>query len=253
MRRNIVFLIGLVLLWQGSVQAVEYTGYTRLTPVIDLTTPVSGVIQQVNVRKGQLVKQGQALLTLDLATFNARVVACEAGIVAQTELRKEVQREYVRAQEMYEQTLLSERKLQLALIDKLAAEARYQRVNSDCVQARQTLKYAVIRAPMKGLITEVQARAGEVVSHLEQPRTLIQLVNAERMWIEIPVRGDVLDGLRLDQTLDVMLKKQSLKARVIQFEVVPDVLKDPYYRVTMEIKAGDVPVRAGYKVSVSIP
>ena len=63
----IAFLLG----WAHTVVAADVPVVLYWSQRVELSPPVSGIVQTVNVEAGQQVKKGQVLLSLDNVAFQA--------------------------------------------------------------------------------------------------------------------------------------------------------------------------------------
>lgn len=146
---------------------------------IELTTRVSGVVDQVLVKAGQRVSKGTVLLRLEKTILQARLdeaVAEHARAVAD---ESDAKRDLDRAQELFDRTVSSTSELDAAKLRHARAQAALAAANARQVIAQQNLNDAELKAPFDGVVGSVPGAPGTVVVAECQPRTLIVL-NAGR-------------------------------------------------------------------------
>lgn len=140
-----------------------------LTPLIakeyDLSTAVSGVVQQVNVKVGEKVKKGQLLLLLDQKVFESEVTEAEKLLLSAQLHRDEAKKELERSEELYERTVLSDHELDVAKAAFARMDALVAAAESQKEKAAYALKYSQIVAPVAGKVSKVHAWPGMVVNN----------------------------------------------------------------------------------------
>lgn len=140
---------------------------------IELSTRVSGVVEDVLVSVGQKVKKGDLLLRLNKVIYQARIDEASADFdrthADETDARSDLER----AQELYSRTVSSTTELD-------AAKLRYNRAKSALSAAEARLRIAKInladtelKAPIDGVIAALPAAPGVVVAAECQPRPFV--------------------------------------------------------------------------------
>jgi|1048.fasta_scaffold01290_4 RND family efflux transporter MFP subunit len=140
-------------------EKVEASGQFTTEDETLLAFKIGGIIQQVLVREGDYVQQGQLLATLNPAEIQAQVDQAETAL-------EKAQRDFKRAENLY--------------LDSVATLEQYQNSKTALSIARQQLQiaafnrqYAAIRASSKGVVLKKLAQEGQVVG----PGTPIFQVN----------------------------------------------------------------------------
>lgn len=141
----------------------------------ELTTRVSGVVDQVLVKVGQRVTKGTVLLRLGSTILQARVDEAVAEHARAQADASDATREMERAQEMFDRTVSSTSELDAARLRQARAQATLAAAAARRVIAEQNLKDAVLKAPFDGVVSAVPGAPGTVVAAECQPRTLVIL------------------------------------------------------------------------------
>ena len=155
--------------------AVLITSLPAAAVDVALTTPVSGVVKSVLVKQGQSVKKGQALVMLDDAVYQARVMEAEGGVERLKADEQEAGRDLKRAKELYDRAVSSTTEYEQAQVRYSHANGLYKEAQARLLIARKHLEYATLRAPFDGTVSKRLAEPGMVVSADLQPATLIIL------------------------------------------------------------------------------
>ena len=140
---------------------------------IELTTRVSGVVEDVYVKPGQSVKKGAVLLRLNKVIYQAQVL--EAG--AETDRLRaeaaEAKRELDRAEELYSRTVSSTTELDSAKLRYTRAKSALTVAEARATIAKKNLADSELKAPFNGVVAAVPAAPGVVVASDCQPRALV--------------------------------------------------------------------------------
>jgi HlyD family secretion protein len=142
---------------------------------VKLVSEIIGRVQEVHVKEGDFVKQGDLLLRLDPATWLAEIAQLEAAL-RQSRLNIERQRVTLETQEAkwkryqslrsqgivdantYEE-IASAR--QLAQVELKTSREALKQTEAQLEQARERLAKTVFRAPISGKVTAVFIEVGE--------------------------------------------------------------------------------------------
>ena len=129
----------------GTIGAVE----PRAGHVALLSAPAPTRVAQVHVSAGQKVSRGSTLVTLDQSSLGEAARSAEAALVA-------AQRSYERAQSLSAAGILPRKDLDQATADLAKARA-------DVAAARRILQLSVLRSPIAGVVTKMNAVLGAAV------------------------------------------------------------------------------------------
>lgn len=140
---------------------------------IELTTRVSGVVEEVLVKAGQRVKKGAVLLRLDKTIYQAQVDEAGAEGERLRAEEAEAKRDLDRAQELYSRTVSSTTELDAAKLRYTRAKSALTVAEARLTIARKNLMDTNLRAPADGLIAALPAAPGVVVAADCQPRVLV--------------------------------------------------------------------------------
>jgi len=129
-----------------------------------------GIVAEVSVRPGEAVAAGQSLLSLDAREVRARVAHANSAVKKLVLHRAEAEREWERAQELFDRTVLSERELQLAEIGLNDADAAYQAAQAERIAAEVALECHSIKAPFAAWVLAVPVAPGQAIVNTNKRR-----------------------------------------------------------------------------------
>lgn len=198
------------------VSAVTASGKIEAKTSVDISADITGRIIEIGVREGDLVKQGQFLLQIDPAQYQAAVARTQ-GVVASTDAlllqtratRDQAQRAWNRAKQLTElgDNLIAPETAEQARTALEVAEANYQSTQAQLVQSRASLQEAKdnlaktrLTAPISGRVVRLAVEEGEVaVPGTFSRETGLLMTVADLSVILAKVQVDETDVVRLKQ------------------------------------------------------
>ena len=147
---------------------VQVQGSVKSDELINIFPELSGVIKNIYVKSGDIVKKGEPLLKIDDGGLKEQLSQLEIGF----ELTKTT---YERQKRLWAQNIGSEIKF---LETKSMFEAQKQGLN----QLKKQINKTLIEAPFSGTIDNVVAKKGEVV--YPGRSNLMMLLNLDNLYIE---------------------------------------------------------------------
>lgn len=142
---------------------------------IELSTRVSGVVEEVYVQPGQSVKKGAVLLRLNKVIYQAHVLEAGAEIERLRAEAAEAKRELGRAEELYSRTVSSTTELDSAKLRHTRAQSALTVAEARATVAKKNLADTELKAPFNAVVAAVPAAPGVVVATDCQPKALVVL------------------------------------------------------------------------------
>jgi RND family efflux transporter MFP subunit len=229
-------------------EVYEATGTVRARTAATVSSKVTGYVQEVHVRVGDRVREGQPLVTLDArdletgvrradaarAEIQSAIPEAESGMAAATAQLELAQATYRRIDELARKKSVSNQELDEASARLKAAQAasgmaRGRRAQLDAKMAQVDEErraavimrdYARINAPFAGVVTARSVEPGNLAAP-GAPLLTIEREGAFRL--EAAVEESKLPAVRAGQSVEVALEAldRTIPARVS--EVVPAV------------------------------
>jgi len=247
LRLSMLFLVSLLPL--NTLLAQELSGITAWAKRVELSTPIAGVIFQVNAVAGEKLKQGEVLLVLDKRNSNYRVRGLQAKLDKLKVVKKEMQAELKRAQELYERTLLSDHELELAKIEAVSAGADYQLAKSELSVAQLEKEYTSLRAPFDSIVLSRKAEKGQIVSPIMMPQILFVVASSKRMRILSELDGNKIKMLKQGQRVKVQIDGRIFSGYIFALGLEP-LAQTGKYLLEVEFETLGEIIRAGKKVKL---
>jgi multidrug efflux system membrane fusion protein len=176
-----------------ELQPVEIRTWSRfagrLTPVesAQIKPLVSGTLQQVLFQEGQRVNKGDPLFVIDPRPHQAEEQRARAQVATARSRAALARDEFVRAQKLLNDQLISQSIFDAAQSAHQVAQAEVLAAESALQRAQLNLEYAHISAPISGRIGRAELTVGNVVEAGPNAPVLATLVADERFYAEFNV------------------------------------------------------------------
>ena len=168
-----------------ATEQLELTGTVKARKEIPVAFQVNGRIAERKVEAGQLVKKGEELYRLDPKDLTEALRVAQAGQAAAKASLDTATAELNRTQELIKKRFISEQASEQAQLKFNEAKANLDKANAQQQQAEHALSYAVIRASAAGIITDISAEPGQVVSAGQRLAALATIQNLE-IEVQLP-------------------------------------------------------------------
>ncbi len=178
---------------------IEAVGTVESEHSVQVRAQVSGVLQSVQFKEGDMVKAGQVLFQIDPRTFKAQYNQAVAAMA-----RNKAQLENARAQEerlapLLKREFITRQEYDVAVTSAKSLEAAVQADQATVEQVRIQLEFASIRAPIAGRTGTLAVKPGNLVpvGGSGAPLVTINSMNPILVAFSIPERQ--LEELRRNQ------------------------------------------------------
>lgn len=203
----------------------------------DLGSPVRGVLSEVNVKRGDLVRFDQAVAQIDARAEHAAVKSARARL-------EYARRRVERNEELYKDDLISIQERDEIVTERELAELE--------LKERETLlEMRTIRSPLDGVVVERVRSPGEFVEETE----ILKLASINPLNVEVVVPmalfGQVNKGMPATVTL-VGPVEGTHDAKVVVVDRVIDAASGTF-RVRLQIPNRSNRIPSGLRCQVEFP
>ncbi len=154
----------------------EFSGRFEAVAQVEVRARVSGFIDKIHFRDGQLVKVGDLLFTIDKRPFEIAVESAQAEVA-----RNKAQVDLAELQVDRGSALIKSRTITDAEFDQrkanlAIARAQFKSAESSLRQAELNLDWTDVRAPLAGRISDRKVDAGNLIQGGQQGATLLATI-----------------------------------------------------------------------------
>ena len=190
---------------------VEPKSLTRWLPLSGTLQPlnqttiaskVAGEIHQVTVREGEAVKAGQVLVRFDTADLEARLTDRMGTLEASRAQLALAEKTRAQNQLLLKQKFISQNAYDSAESNLSVSQGTLKSNEAQAQLARIALNYAVVTAPLSGVVAKRYVQPGQKVS-LDAP--LISVVDLGQMELQAMVPANDIPELAIGMKVDLAI------------------------------------------------
>jgi RND family efflux transporter MFP subunit len=255
MVRSIVktVLLGLSMIYFGSVQALALNGFTRFDAESAINSSAAGVVKSVRVSTGQKVKRGDVLVELDATPYRAQLERAQALLKSLQPAMISAELELDRAMELFDRDSLSQVELKYAENKFAAAEGAYQAAQADVNLASYHLKQTQVKSPINARVIGVNTFPGHYVNPEVDSSTLLTIVSANSMQAVAVLNSDQWSSNLINKKATVKYRDKIYQGQVSElgFQRVEQSGGLPAYEIRVVFSTADL-IPAEMPVSIDI-
>ncbi len=254
-----VFLAG-VSLEAYSAQSAVCLLEPRQT--VELASPVTGLLAQVNVARGETIRKGQVLAALDVraeqaAAELARFRAQQRGPVELAERKVAFSRQrFERRQAMAAERLIPEQErddaeaeLRLAESELRVANEERQSARLELAQHDAQLALRTLRSPFDGVVVAQLAYPGEVVEPGSTGKGILKIAQLDPLRVHVVLQKEAFGTINAGDVIDVVPEIPAgarYSARAVSVDRLIDAASGTFV-VLLELPNPQLAIPAGVK------
>jgi multidrug efflux system membrane fusion protein len=151
----------------------EYTGRFVAIATVDVRARVSGFIESIHFRDGQIVKQGDLLFVIDQRPYQIAVEQAKADLERARAKYDVATADVDRATPLVRNQTLTEREFDTRKANQRDAAGQVGGAEAALKQAALNLEWSEVRAPIAGRISDRRVDAGNLISGGSTGATLL--------------------------------------------------------------------------------
>lgn len=238
---HIIFCLGLLLTASRAALAAEadfdkdkLDCFIEPYLVVNVGSEVPGVIETINVDRGDFVKKGQVLARLNSGVEQATMENVRARLDFATH-------EHERTSELYKEGIMP-------FYDMDKAETNLLVVKSELKEAQEVLERRTIRSPINGVVVERFLAAGERVE--EKP--ILKLAQLDPLNVEVITPVTMLGSIKVGRRVEVRPEKPVGGVYIGRVKIVDRVIDaaSGTFGIRIELANTNYTLPAGLKCSV---
>ncbi len=224
--------------WRVLAASVEQVyrvpGNVTADDRIQLSSRITGFIQQIAVREGDRVARGDLLVEIESAEVTGAIRTAKAALTAAETDLEDARRDVAKFAELAEQGSLPADTLRKAQVRFDLAKSQLVEASSASETAVSNLRYTSIRSPVDGVVISLNKRVGDLAT-TGAPILLIE--SQSSLVFQTYVAEKRVAALAVGQKIAVEL----------------DALERPLHGEVLRIVPSGDPVTRRFEVKVSLP
>ncbi len=182
----------------------EFVGQTQSTRQVQIVARVNGFLDKRVYTEGSFVKAGQVMFLQDPKPFKAQLDAAK-GELGEQQARLQVARDNLaRVKPLAARKALSQRELDDATGQFLAASAAMETAKANVEQAQLNLGYTTITTPVTGLSSFAKVQDGQYVTGTGENSELTYVAQVDPIWVNFSVSENDMLKTRTEQSAGLL-------------------------------------------------
>ena len=154
----------------------EYTGRFEASERVEIRARVSGFLDSVHFREGDIVQKGDLLFAIDPRPFVAERSAARAAL-ARAQVRLDLaEKELDRGEQLLTRRTISQEVVDERRAERDAANADVQEARANLRLAELNLEFTQVAAPFTGRVSDYRADVGSLISGGTDQSTLLTTI-----------------------------------------------------------------------------
>lgn len=163
-------------------------GTVEPSATVSVRAEVTGILTKADVRKGQDVKKGQLLFTIDPRPYQAAVAQAKANLSRDKTHAEHSKRSSARDAELFKGGLLPENEYEKSQSEAAAAAATVEGDHAQLDNAQLQLDHCYVRSPIDGRAGNTLVNEGNLVKANETILLTINQIRPVEVFFSIPQR-----------------------------------------------------------------
>lgn len=257
----------LVLTAPSTLYAQSFECLLQPRQTVEISSPVAGIVKSVAVRRGDTVKKGQVIATLEsnveqAAMEVARLRSQSTGSILSAQKKIEFAKlKFERLKYMAEQRLVSgqerdnaEAELRLAQAELKIAEENRQVAAREYTQQASLVSQRVLRSPFDGVVQDRLLSPGELTESSGVKKAILKLAQINPLRVNLILPEALFGRLKIGGNVKVQPQYQAapeLTAKVTQIDRMIDAASGTF-TVFLEIPNPTLSIPAGMRCKVDL-
>ena len=164
----------------------EYVGQTESPRSVELRARVEGFLEKIHFKEGSVVNKGDLLFIIDPRQYRADYHRVKAKIASDEAALLKARQDAKRFHALHEKDAVSTSRLESAIAREKEMEATVMADYQALKQAKLSLSYTKISAPLSGRIGRTEVRVGSLVGKGE-PTLLATISQIDPVYVNVSV------------------------------------------------------------------
>jgi membrane fusion protein (multidrug efflux system) len=230
---------------QNTPAVFEFTAQTQSSHEVEIRAKVTGYLDKIAYREGELVHQGQLLYQIDPRPFKAALDSARGVLAAHEAQLNNARATLARVKPLAKENAVSQKDLDDATAAALTAQAAVQSAKAQVQAAEINLGYTTIKSPLAGLAGRTEPKEGSLVTAGQTLLTTVVQINP--IWVNFGVgQNELLKARTAEAKGQLKNLGQDLQVELVLSDgtAYPHKGRINFVSPSVDPKTGTVNVRA---------
>ncbi|MDO9052354.1 MAG: efflux RND transporter periplasmic adaptor subunit [Gallionella sp.] len=188
---------------------------------VQLASRLMGYIRDIHVHEGDTVKTGQLLFTIDPSDIQGQVAQARAGQAQAEAALGDAKSDFERFSNLYKEESVSKSQYDKMKLQYSMAQSQARAARAGLDMAESQLRYAEVRAPIAGVVTQKMASRGDLAA---PGRPVLVLENPGKLMVQTSVGNETYSLLKLGDSARIEISGQALEGKVVRLVPAADAM-----------------------------
>ena len=181
---------------QSVPYIATFVAQTESSRQVDIVARVSGYLDRIDYREGELVKEGDVLFRIDPKPFQAQLESAQGELKAQEARHSTAFATLNRIKPLTEMRAMSQADLDKAQGEFDSSRAAVYSAQAKVKEMHLNLSYANIRSPVSGVASRALQRQGAYVNSTSESAKLTYVAALDPIWVNFSVSQNQLAKIK---------------------------------------------------------
>lgn len=157
-------------------EEIEFIGHTEAIKAVELHARVSGFIDQVAFKDGEIVEEGDLLFQIDPRPFDAEVDRDQAALAVAKARAKRAAADLARAQKLIKGRTITQEEYDQTFANEAEAAASVKQAEANLRSSKLNREFSTVTAPVAGRVSRAMITKGNLVNGSMGNATLLTTI-----------------------------------------------------------------------------
>ncbi len=188
---------------------------------IQIASRLMGYIRDMPVREGDAVKAGQLLFTIDPADIEGQVSQAQAGLAQAGAALNDAKADFERFSNLYKDESIPKLQFDKVKLQYSIAQSQERAARAGLETAQSQLRYANVRSPIDGVVTQKMASKGDLAS---PGHPVLVVENQQKLMVQTTVSDETYSHLKLGGNALVEISGKEYKGIIERLVAASDAM-----------------------------
>jgi membrane fusion protein, multidrug efflux system len=166
---------------------VSSIGTVKAYSVVNITSHVDGQITHINVKEGQTIQKGQALLNIDDRPYKTALESAKANLARDRIQLEKAKKDAVRYAELFKKDYVTKDQVEQTQTNADALEAAIKGDEAVLQNAQLNLSYCTVTSPITGRAGSILVNEGNLIKGNDNSRPLMVINQIQPVYVEFSI------------------------------------------------------------------
>lgn len=237
------------------IKKLNYKGTVSPWKRANIGPDVSGRIDKIHKKEGDVVTKGTLLAQLDTTTMELQKKQVEAALEVASASYKDAKLNFDRIKKLFEKNAVSQMQYEKTQLALEAADTQKKSAEANLNVIKHTLKNSYMTAPFNGIITSKNHEEGDMINPMMgMTAGVLTLMDLSNVKINLNIPAEDIEKVKINQECRVTidsLQGEQFSGKVYSKNLAADPVSKTF-KVDIKVENPDIRIKAGVFAEVMI-